>query len=745
MAGCKNTAIPNGVTCIGGSAFEYCTSLTSIEIPSSVTSIGNSAFYGCTGLTFIVIPESVTSIGDDVLSECTGLTSIIVEAGNPQYDSRNNCNAIIKTATNTLVSGCKNTIIPNSVTSIGNSAFYGCTGLTSVEIPSSVTSISYAAFYGCTGLTSITIPNSVKYIDWYAFADCTGLTSIEIPEGVTSIGDYAFIFCTGLTSITIPSSVTSIGSYAFEGCSGLTDMYCHATDIPTTGDDVFYGIPMSTATLHVPKASLTAYQTTRPWSEFGTIVTLENDERMTAWAYTAEEFADQGGQGNFPIGDAGTGDYTYSSVFFGPGDDPGLPISFRQNKLNPNKGEFKIEHWGYNVDLILRGEWDEANGFWRISVPLTFTGYVHSSYGNVYFGDWAAYYEYTDREPPTWEDLYAIDQAGTYDPNSGLFRLFVRYFVEAGSFGGDYETFQVDGFPDYTVTAQFVEIQRATAEDEKNQAIVEFTLGEDVATAKYAMTSSTVSEADATQAIISGELESEVIKESGRVYLPLEEDGKYSVTIVAFDAEGKPRKSASVKFVFDDGSWATLGNGSYTDDLMGGIFTNIPGPITYDVEVLASTKTPGLFCMKNPYGEAYPYNDSGDWDDSMDYYIEIDASDPNAVTFAAQELGLDWGYGMISAVAVETGKLEDGVITFPEKAFYMAMADYNGGAWSFYGNPNGAFRLELPEGWTRIENLTQDKGETAVYDLNGRRLARMQKGINIVRLSDGTIKKVIVK
>ena len=249
---------------------------------------------------------------------------------------------------------------------------------------------------------------------------------------------------------------------------------------------------------------------------------------------------------------------------------------------------------------------------------------------------------------------------------------------------------------DYSAVAQFAGILKTPAEE--NQAVIDFTLGEDVATAKYAMTSADVSEAAAAQAIVSGELESEEIKEGGRYYLPLEVDGKYRVTIVTYDADGKAQESASTVFEFEAGgsSWESLGLCSYTDDLMGGIFTSIPAPITYDVEVLASTKTPGLYRMKNPYGEAYPYNDPGDWDDSMDYYIEIDASDPNAVTFAAQELGVDWGYGMISAVAAENGKLEGGVITFPESAFYLAMTGINDGNWSFYGNKNGAFKLVLP-------------------------------------------------
>ena len=216
--------IPYGVTAIPSYAFYDCSSLTSIVIPDGVTSIGNYAFSGCTGLTSVTIGNSVTSIGNYAFSGCTGLTSINVVKGSSKYHSAGNC--LIETATKTLILGCKTSVIPTdgSVTSIGNYAFSGCTGLTSITIPDSVTSIGSSAFYKCTGLTSVTIGNSVTSIGDYAFEGCSGLTSVTIGNSVTSIGYEAFRDCKRLTSITIPESVTSIGNWAFSGCTGLTSV-----------------------------------------------------------------------------------------------------------------------------------------------------------------------------------------------------------------------------------------------------------------------------------------------------------------------------------------------------------------------------------------------------------------------------------------------------------------------------------------------------------------------------------------
>ncbi len=229
--------IPDGVTSIPNYVFSGCSGLTSVTIPNSVTNIGSYAFSGCSSLTSVTIPNSVTSIGSSAFSSCSGLTSVT---------------------------------IGNGVTSIGSGAFYGCSGLekvivqniknwcsikfgndyanplyyahhlysdenteiTKLVIPDDVTSIGNYAFYGCSGLTSVTIPNSVTSIGDYAFYDCSGLTSMIIPNSVTSIGYSAFYGCSGLTSVTIGSSVTSIGSAAFFCCSGLTSITWNAKNYP---------------------------------------------------------------------------------------------------------------------------------------------------------------------------------------------------------------------------------------------------------------------------------------------------------------------------------------------------------------------------------------------------------------------------------------------------------------------------------------------------------------------------------
>ena len=192
----------------------------------NVTTIGERAFSSCSGLTSVTIPDSVTSIGERAFYYCSSMTSINVGSGNPNYSS---LNGVLFNKDVSILIACPNGLqgeyeIPDSVTSIGDYAFYYCSGLTSVTIPDSVKSIGFYAFSSCSRLTSVTIPDSVTSIRESMFSGCTSLTSVTIPDSVKSIGAYAFSSCYGLTSVIIGNSVTSIGFYAFRDCSGLTSV-----------------------------------------------------------------------------------------------------------------------------------------------------------------------------------------------------------------------------------------------------------------------------------------------------------------------------------------------------------------------------------------------------------------------------------------------------------------------------------------------------------------------------------------
>ena len=325
--------LPTTLRTIGENAFSNCISLESITIPNSVTTIGENAFYNCSSLTSVTIPNSVTTIGNIAFAECSSLESIKVESGNTIYDSRDNCNAIIETATSKLIAGCKNTVIPNSVTTIENIAFAGCSSLESVTIPNSVTNIGGQAFNGCTSLESITIPNSVKTIgnaafqycsnlasikvesgntiydsrdncnaiietatskliagckntvipnsvttiEYSAFDGCTSLESITIPNSITTIENYAFAWCTSLESITIPNSITTIGNYAFAWCTSLENIVSHipAENLFTIDSNVFILVDKNNCTLYVPAGAKEIYATTNGWKDFTNIVEIE--------------------------------------------------------------------------------------------------------------------------------------------------------------------------------------------------------------------------------------------------------------------------------------------------------------------------------------------------------------------------------------------------------------------------------------------------------------------------------------
>ena len=287
--------IPNSVTQIDSYAFCRCTGITSISFPPSLSRIEQDAFYGCTGLTAITIPANVTFIERGAFEYCSNLTSINVESGNAIYDSRENCNAIIKTEDNYLIQGCNTTVIPNSVTHITFTSFAGFPNLTHITIPNSVTYIGSYAFQG-SGLTSVVIPSSVTSIYVGAFNGCNNLTSMTvesgntvfdsrnncnaiimtandsliagcqntvIPNTVTSIGTYAFRGIETLESLVFPASVRVIGNYSFYGASGLTSLTFEGLQPPTLiGSPCFYSCLM-----FIPCESLDLYIQNMPQYE----------------------------------------------------------------------------------------------------------------------------------------------------------------------------------------------------------------------------------------------------------------------------------------------------------------------------------------------------------------------------------------------------------------------------------------------------------------------------------------------
>ena len=298
--------VPNSVKRIGGGAFSGCSSLTSITIGNSVTSIGNSAFYGCSSLTSITIGNSVTSIDSYAFEDCSSLKSVKVSnkycydyfksevddiafyGANASDDGR--CLIIDGELKIFIAKGITEYTIPESVTSIEDHTFNGCSSLTSITIGNSVTSIGYGAFRGCSNLTSITIPESVKSIEEEAFRGCSNLKSVKVANKycydyfkykVANIafyganvsddgrcliinGELQRFIGKGITEYTIPESVTSIGDYAFYGCDNLTSITCLATTPPAI-DDLMID---ETTMIYVPKEAVKAYKKDPEWSRY---------------------------------------------------------------------------------------------------------------------------------------------------------------------------------------------------------------------------------------------------------------------------------------------------------------------------------------------------------------------------------------------------------------------------------------------------------------------------------------------
>lgn len=242
----KTVEISDCCTSIGQLAFWVKKWLTAFTFSNTILSLDVNAICNCPMLKSITIPSSLTTTSSNgsPITVCPGLESIVVDSNNSYFDSRNNCNAIINSSTNVLVTGCKTTIIPSSVVEIGK-----------------------RAFYGCSGMTSITIPNSVTKINDSAFLECSGLTSIDIPDSVTIIGSNTFEKCSSLSNVSIGTGITSIGGVCFNRCSNLSSVTLTRSTPPTLGTGAFLNTN-NTFKIYVPSGSVNAYKSASEWSDY---------------------------------------------------------------------------------------------------------------------------------------------------------------------------------------------------------------------------------------------------------------------------------------------------------------------------------------------------------------------------------------------------------------------------------------------------------------------------------------------
>lgn len=464
----RSVTIPNSVTYIGNRAFYYCMRLSSIEIPNSVTYIGNGAFYDCHITGILTIPNSVTYIGTNAFSRTSrDLTGIVVAEGNPNYDSRDGCNALIQTSTNLLMLGCKNTIIPNTVTTIGAFAFWG-SDLTNLDLPNSVTEIRESAFGYCYELTSVSLGNSLNYIGKDAFQFCS-FTSIEIPDAIISIDDGAFSGCHELKEVVIGESISFMGESVFEECGNVENFTCKAVSPPwcdflglinngTEGYPLYGNISLVAgyseyipAILRVPEASVDLYYQVQGWSRFITITSLDGELAATDPPFVYAE-SQYGTPGTLRIDITGTDnaeptvyeirfdDYYDRLTASGPciiscdGSSLNYINQVHVNAISRGKGRSETTYCGINkVEQVVRPiiyaqGIDEQRGLmihWTADED-----YAYSFFHEIQFTS-AQYYYYKINDSDSWERINR--DSHIYLPDYGDYTIMSYGFSEYGS------------------------------------------------------------------------------------------------------------------------------------------------------------------------------------------------------------------------------------------------------------------------------------------------------------------------
>ncbi len=462
------------------------------------------------------------------------------------------------------------------------------------------------------------------------------------------------------------------------------------------------------------------------------VLTITNEELTTPYGKAVYEF-----EAGVPAPWLSLGTAIFSDLFM---FDNSYEVELQQNMIETNRYRLVdpytegLEAEGY-VPEYNKGNQSPYFEFTILPAGSVLVGVTTTVDGLVTYSDVATGYFSTNYQDEVYvlhpsrfngyddESLWLYNRVKQYSSTGEPEVVQMAPFYYMPNYGGGWNYSQYDDiitiiFPGVVLADYDVDIVyagRYTDTDDEDYAIARVTLGEDIASAKIALVEGRDADA-AIAAVEAGSLESMEITASGSVSIACTETGTYTFVVLGYGNDGEVKNTASYTFKFTSSkdnaeTWTSLGYATYTDDFVStfyGIFE-----VPYQVEIQESDLTPGLFRLVNPYGEAYPYNEPGDWDESRDYYIEINAVDPDGVYIETQDTGMDWGYGnfYVSSLAgyyisrgysVEDvkafgycGIYADGVITFPKETLLVAMAGYEGGG-LFPANNNNWFKVVMP-------------------------------------------------
>ena len=782
--------IPEEVTRIRNYAFIGCSGITSVTIPNSVTSIGGGSFSDCEGLKLLTIGSDVVEILGQAFGYCKELTEVYCYAKKIPYTSKSFDHSFVEYATlyvpASLIEQYKakapwsgfgkieildyvdgiyynlngdeaevtyrddnynsysgNVVIPESVTyrgknfsvtKIGDNAFRKCSGLTSITIPNSVNSIgSYAFAYSkdltsviipdgvssiaeytfrdCDGLTSVTIPNSVKSIDTGAFDDCSGLTSINLPNSVTTIGNVAFRGCSSLTSVTIPNSVTKInvGTFyfcrslktitlpsnlkdisnsAFQDCSSLADVYCYSEVVPNTRGTAFDNSPIKSATLHIPNKSIHLYKQSSPWSSFGSFAGLYGSEYTLSYIIDGSEYKSYKlweEEKIFPEDDPTQEGHTFSGWSEIPETMPAHDVTVT--------GSFIIN--SYKLTYIVDGEEYKS---YEINYGTSITAEVEPTKEGHTFSGWS--------EIPEKMPAHDVTVTGSFSINS--YKL--TYIVD----GEEYKSYEIN-----FGTSIIAEVEPAKIGHTFSgwSEIPETMPAHDVTvTGSFSVNSYTLTY------MVDGEVYKTYEIEYGTTIIPEEPPTKIGYT---FSGWGKIPSTMPAKDVTLSGTFSI---NSYK-------LTYVVDGEEYKTVVVEynSIITPEA----EPTKEGHTFSGWSEIPETMPAYdVTVTGS------FIVNKYQVTY---IIDGEVFAIDYVEYGAKIVPPTVEEKEGFTFSG--WDDLPETMPAHDIVVHANYTSgiIGVLMASLQNVQIYSLDGKKLDKLQKGLNIVILDDGTIKKIMVR